>query len=455
MEKPNTRQNSSKTALPTRNPEPATLRYHDELPSSSTPELPELPPLYLQRKGTRVPVLQRNSTPVLQRNSTPVLPPLYTPEDESELELLSPLPPPSPLLDGYSPDTNEIELLEWEAKHGRPDRKKLAEMMGIVPNDKKGTIRIRGIVRSYIRRYCDMTKVFDEYPYRHFMLPLITKTTLYLNKEHFVDRPWTKSVTQHVIKAIFTDDLRNAKTKAKNDAKREFEWHEMELEFRMRENPFAKRQKRLDEMAKTWKEAATSAHPEVETPDEPSTPGPMARDETVETSPGETTSSHLAFQAARNPSTLGPMAAEPLKKTDSSKRTDTPNAALGVPKASKPSATVGSSKNKRAGKIKRMKFILKHNGSSRMFNLLPDATWDILADVITALIEDVDLCELGVFLQYLPVVVFDEDDGSEWKDLNGDDDLRMAVRSHRSGVYVRLDPKAYSDVLQEQLDEAA
>jgi hypothetical protein len=363
------------------------------------------------------------------------------------------LPPPSPLLDGYSPDTNEIDLLEWEAKHGRPDRKKLAEMMGTVPNDKKGIIRIRGIVRSYIRRYCDMTKVFDEYPYRHFMLPLITKTTLYLNKEHFADRPWTKSVTQHVIKAIFTDDLRNAKTKAKVAAKREILLHELDHVFLP--NPFSKRRKVLEEMAENSEEAATSAHPEVETPDEPSTPGPMERDETVETSQGEVTSSHIAFQAARKPSTLGPRAAEPLKKTDSSKRTDTPKATLGVPKASKPSAAVGPNKNKRAGKIKRMKFILKHNGSSRMFNLLPDATWDILTEVITALIEDVDLCELGVFLQYLPVVVFDEDDGSEWKDLNGDADLRMAVRSHRSGVYLRLDPKAYSDVLQEQLDEAA
>jgi hypothetical protein len=63
------------------------------------------------------------------------------------------------LIDDDSLDS-EVMRLEREANSRRLDRKTISEMMGIDHHDETEKCRLRGIVRSYIRQYCDLKKSF-------------------------------------------------------------------------------------------------------------------------------------------------------------------------------------------------------------------------------------------------------------------------------------------------------
>jgi hypothetical protein len=146
----------------------------------------------------------------------------YDPNNSSSSDELPPFPEiPLPvkagplLIDDDSLDS-EVMRLEREAKSRRLDRKTLSEMMGIDHHDETEKCRLRGIVRSYIRQYCALKKSFFKYNYRSFMYPLVANTTLHINREHLTDKkPWTNSVTQHVMRTIFANHRNNFNIRTK------------------------------------------------------------------------------------------------------------------------------------------------------------------------------------------------------------------------------------------------
>ena len=68
-----------------------------------------------------------------------------------------------------------------------------------------------------------MSKAFTEYDYAEVMYPIIKSCTSYMNQEVMNPKqlePWIKTITQHVIHAVFEDTRRNKGSKVVEAGKR-------------------------------------------------------------------------------------------------------------------------------------------------------------------------------------------------------------------------------------------
>jgi len=124
----------------------------------------------------------------------------------------------SPPIDG------ERRAKSFKASVGKtPDRKELARLMGVPCDDKPSKTYLRGKVKAYILKYIDMSKAFTEYDYAEVMYPIIKSCTSYMNQEVMNPKqlePWIKTITQHVIHAVFEDTRRNKGSKVVEAGKR-------------------------------------------------------------------------------------------------------------------------------------------------------------------------------------------------------------------------------------------
>jgi len=119
---------------------------------------------------------------------------------------------------------DERRAKSFKASVGKtPDRKELARLMGVPYDDKPSKTYLRGKVKAYVLRHIDMSKAFTEYDYADVLYPIIRSCTSYMNREILTPKqlePWTKTITQHVIHAVFEDTRRNEGSKVVEAGKR-------------------------------------------------------------------------------------------------------------------------------------------------------------------------------------------------------------------------------------------
>ena len=102
-----------------------------------------------------------------------------------------------------------------------PNRKELCRLMGVEYTNKS---RME-FLRSVVIRFCSSHGLELDKSWRKYSMdtlwPLVKGCTSYMNRVHLSGAtPWTRTTTQHVMRAICMDCVRNANSKERAAAKR-------------------------------------------------------------------------------------------------------------------------------------------------------------------------------------------------------------------------------------------